>query len=274
MRLPFPVNETDREIDVILHSPAPFLIDFAVEAPDGQVFGPAVAAGPGAQFVNGRGTAFYRLTLPTPIVGPQDPTRPWHGLLRLDRKRWDDWVKRHEGPVGVPGVSVHGVRYAFTTQARSTLRMDVAVTQSSREPGATAWLRATLTEYGFSLASRADVVVSVRRPDGWTFDLPLTRGAGAVFDGSFPVTASGAWRLTFRANGETSRGAPFTREALRSVAVWPGGDDPGPTPPPRDTVGDLLDCICRGKVLDPERAKEWGLDLEALCKCLHRPAKR
>jgi subtilisin family serine protease len=269
LRLPFPVNETDREIDVILHSPAPFLVDFRVEAPDGQVFGPALATGPGAQFVPGSGTAYYRLALPTPIVGPQDPLRDWYALLELDRGRWLEWIKKHAEQSGA-GSAVHGLRYAFTTQARSSLRMEVTLTQSGREPGATAWLRTSLTEYGFPLEAPADVVAVIGRPDGSVFNLPLTRNPGASFETSFIVSASGVWRITIRATGQTSFGAPFARETMRSVVTWPGGNRPGPTSPPRDHVGNLLACLCRGEVLDPRQAKEWGLDLDALCKCMHR----
>jgi hypothetical protein len=271
LRLPFPVNETDREIDVILHSPAPFVVDFRVEVPDGQVITPALAGGPGAQFVSGAGTAYYRLALPTPVVGPQDPTRPWFARLELDRRRWREWLKRTEQDK--VGSAVHGLRYAFTTQARSSLRMDAVVTQSGREPGATAWLRAALTEYGHPLEGRTDVVAHVTRPDGSGFDLALTRNPGASFDAGFVVDASGVWRVVIRATGETSFGSPFAREALRSVVAWPGGNGPGPTPPPRDTVAEVLECVCRGDVLDPGRAKEWGLDLAALCRCLRRPAR-
>jgi subtilisin family serine protease len=269
LRLPFPVNETDREIDVILHSPAPFVVDFRVEAPDGQIITPGLATGPRDQFVSGLSTAFYRLTLPTPIVGPQDPTRSWYGLLELDRRRWQEWLRRTE-QTG-KGSAVHGLRYAFTTQARSSLRMDAAVTQSGREPGATAWLRASLTEYGIPLEGPAQVIAEVTRPDGSDFDVVLARSPGASFDGSFLVSTSGVWRIAIHATGETSFGAPFAREALRSVVVWTGGDRPGPT---GDPVDDLVDCLCRGKVLDPGRAKEWGLDLEALCACLHRDEPR
>lgn len=280
LRLPFPVNETDREVDVIVHSQAPWLLDFRVEAPDGQVFGPAQAAGPGAQFVVGRRTAFYRLALPSPIAGPQDPNRSWYALLTLHRERWEalwkDWQGGHARALAAlprePSLkgwshAAHGLRYAFTTQARSSLRMDVLLDQSSREPGATAWLRVSLTEYGFPLEAPADVVAEVVRPDGGIFELPLADEGGRVYKTSLTVDASGAWRVTTRAAGVTSRGAPFLREALRSIVVWPGGDRPGPSKPP-NPLGELLECLCRAKVLDPELAKRLGIDLESLCGCL------
>ncbi|GIF25823.1 subtilisin family serine protease [Actinoplanes tereljensis] len=269
VRIPFPVNETDREIDVILHSPAPFLVDLRVQAPDGQIISSGLANGPGARFVSGPGTSFYRLVLPSPIVGPQDPTQSWHALLELNRKRWLEWLKETE-QTGV-GSIVHGLRYAVTTQARSSLRMDAAVTQSGREPGATAWLRASLTEYGRPLTGPARVIAEVTRPDGSGFGVPLASSPGAQFDGSFLVTTSGVWRIAIRATGDTSYGAPFAREALRTVVAWPGGNRPGPT---NDPVGDLVECVCRGGVLDPGRAREWGLDLEALCRCLRHAAGR
>ena len=286
LRLPFPVNETDREVDVIVHSQAPWLLDFQVEAPDGQIFGPAQATGPGAHFVVGRGTAFYRLAMPSPVVGPQDPTRPWHALLTLNRERWETLWKKSRGertgilapaPTAAStngwGRAAHGVRYAFTTQARSSLRMDVKVDQSSREPGATAWVRVSLTEYGFPLDVPAKVVADVVRPDGSVFQLPLPGAGDGVYKSSLTADASGAWRVTVRAEGRTSRGAPFLREGLRSIVVWPGGDRPGPSQP-ANPLGELVECLCRAKVVDPSVAKRLGIDLEALCRCMKSRARR
>jgi subtilisin family serine protease len=282
LRLPFPVNETDREIDVIVYSPAPWLLDFQVEAPDGQVFGPPLPAGPGAQFVLGAGVALYRLAIPSPIVGPQDPTGSWFARLRLDRDRWNErwssWYgKQPEAVIGRPKIKTnewaqwaHRLRYAFTTQARSALHLDVAVTQSHREPGATARLRASLTEYGFPLETPATVGAVITRPDNGSLDLPLPPTSGGAYEASFIADAPGAWRVALRAEGNTSRGSRFTREALRSVAVWPGGNQPGPSTPNKTPIEQLLSCLCDPHILDPKVARKLGLNQEALCRCLRK----
>jgi hypothetical protein len=279
LRLPFPVNETDREIDVIVHSPAPWLLDFQVETPDGQIFGPPLAVGPGAQFVVGAGTAFYRLSLPSPIVGPQDPTASWYARLRLDREKWGErsrsWYSKQPEVAGSLKLKTdqwtqwaHRLRYAFTTQARSTLRMEIAVTQSDREPGARAWLRASLTEYGFPLEVPAEVTAVITRPDTGGLDLPLSETGDGVYEGSFTTDAAGAWRVAVHASGKTSHGSPFKREALRSVTVWSGGNRPGPSTPTKSPIEQLLACLCNSDILDPKVAKKLGLNKEALCRCL------
>ncbi len=82
-----------------------------------------------------------------------------------------------------------------------------------------------------------------------------------------------------RAGGETSRGRPFTREALRTASVWQGGDRPrddtGPDRPGTTGGGDpltgLLCCLLgKGGVNDRffERAEEWGIEPDALRECL------
>ncbi len=266
IRLPFPVNETDREIDAILHSPVHQWIRFELEAPDGQVFGRAETGGTGAISADGPGTAYYRLAIPSPIVGPQDPTKPWHALLTWDPRIERPAATHLENPT--TAAWANGLPYAFTVQARSSLRMDVVVSQSSREPGAQVWIRVRLLEYGHPLLSPARVVAEIERPDGSTFSLDLAGVGEGTYEGSLIASAAGAWRVAILAEGETSRGAPFRREALRSVAVWPGGDRPGPSRPPRSPVDEVLRCLCAEGVIDRDAARKYGIDLDALCKCI------
>jgi len=274
LRLPFPVTETDRQVDAIVHCQVPSVLEFEIEAPDGQVFGPAQAVTPDARHVLGRGSVYYRLDIPSSIVGPQDPTRPWHARVALDEKRWKDYVRklkrRAAGAETAQGSAVNQLRYAFTSQARSSLRMDVAVTQSGREPGATAWLRATLLEYGYPLQTAARVWATVTDPTGTSAQVALVPVGNATYEGSLVANLTGAWRVAIQAEGETSHGSPFQRHALRSIAVWPGGNRPGPHTPP-ETPGDrLLQCLCAGDVVNKDLARKLGIDMERLCTCLRR----
>ena len=43
-----------------------------------------------------------------------------------------------------------------------------------------------------------------------------------------PTDAPGVYRVLVRALGADLRGHPFTREELRTLAVWSRGDDPPP----------------------------------------------
>jgi subtilisin family serine protease len=271
LRLPFPVNDTDRQIDVIVHCAVPSLLRFRIEAPDGQIFGPGQATTVDARYVAGSGSVYYRLDMPSSIVGPQDPSRPWHALLQIDPKRWDSYLRRlakSEAAATSIGAAVNGLRYAFTMQARSSLRMDVTVTQSSREPGATAWIRAGLLEYGQPLQISAKVWAEISSPKGDLTTVPLKAMGGGVYQSSLLANLTGAWRVTVKAAGKTTLGNPFMRESIRSIVVWPGGDRPGPSTPPSGLSGQLFECLCSGKVVDPEVAHKFGIDLKRLCECV------
>jgi hypothetical protein len=146
--------------------------------------------------------------------------------------------------------------------------MQVNVTQSSREPGATAWLRAKLTEYGYPLNVPSAVRAVVTDPGGNATEHTLTNIGNGIYQASVVATLSGAWRVTFHARGRTTQGSPYLRESLRTIAVWPGGNRPGPSSPPVSPGERLLRCLCGGKVIDPEIARKFGIDLKRLCECL------
>jgi hypothetical protein len=248
LRLPFPVNEVDWQVDAILHTPFPDLVKFEIEAPDGQIFGPAQAATVDARFVVGRGSTYYRLNVPSSIVGPQNPALPWYARIELSDKSWDEYWRRIRGKDNrdkTIGAAANGLRYAFTAQARSTLRMDVSVTQSSREPGAKALLRASLLEYGYPLLNPARVWAVIEDPKGTTSQLDLAPTGGGNYKATLVADISGAWRVTFHSEGKTSLGSPFTREAIRTIAVWEGGDRPV-THPPSKCRGGFFCCLCAG----------------------------
>lgn len=248
LRLPFPVNEVDWQVDAILHTPFPELVKFEIEAPDGQIFGPAQASGVGARYVTGRGSAYYRLNIPTSIVGPQNPALPWYARIELNDKSWEEYWRKLRGKDNrnqSPGAAANGLRYAFTAQARSTLRMNVGITQTSREPGATAVLHASILEYGYALLTPTKVWAVVTDPRGKTFDLELAHTGGGTYKANLVADMTGAWRATFHSEGRTTMGSPFLREAIRTVAVWPGGDRPA-THPPSKCRGGFFCCLCAG----------------------------
>jgi hypothetical protein len=261
LRLPFPVNETDRQVDAIVHCPVPSALRFEIEAPDGQIFGPAQATGPDARFVIGSGSAYYRLDIPSSIVGPQDPARSWYARIGLDEKVWAEYLRKllrgqDDRRQSGLGAAVHGLRYAFTAQARSSLRMDVSLTQSSREPGAKVWLRAALLEYGYPLENPATVWAAITDPQGAETKLALAPVGTGTYQASLTANFTGAWRVTINAEGKTSMGSGFQREALRSIVVWPGGDRPGPETTAKDCSGRWFCCFWPG--------------LKRFCACLKR----
>ncbi|MEN8229962.1 MAG: S8 family serine peptidase [Bacteroidota bacterium] len=273
----FPVNETDREIDVIVHTRYPSVLEMSVKTPDGKVIQRWDVNGLDSQYVVGHGTAYFRLALPSSLFEPQDPKQLWTACLKINSKKWSYLIKKirqkeeeHEASASTTGTMVHGLHYAFTTQARSSLRMDVQVTQASREPGSEAIIRAKLIEYGYPLNSDAKVMCCITAPDRTETELDLDYLAPGTYEGSFKASMAGSWRVRVYAEGTTSLGSPFSREAIRTVNVWPGGDRPAPEKPKENTLEKLLECICKRGVIDPEAAKKYGIDIKKLCECVSR----
>ncbi len=272
----FPVNETDREIDAIVHSQFPTYIRFHLQTPNGKIITPSDTGGIDSRYVVGHGSAYYRLGLPSAIVGPQDPTQPWKAILSLDGKRWEKMIRglrdqdKEKQASALVRTLVHGLQYALTTQARSSLRMEIDATQSSREPGAKAQIRVKLTEYGYPLTPTAKVNCELLAPDGHTSGLSLAQDGDGVYVGSFTAAVTGTHRVTVLAEGKTTAGSPFLREGLRSVNVWPGGDRPAPEEPKKDPIEKLVRCLCAPGVIDPEIAKKHGIDIKRFCQCISR----
>lgn len=77
----------------------------------------------GAGFFTGSNVAFYRLTLPLPLgIAGAGPGK-WTALLSLDEKYYNRYLSslEKEYPNWYRSVAVHGMRYALTVHAYSSL---------------------------------------------------------------------------------------------------------------------------------------------------------
>jgi hypothetical protein len=160
--------------------------------------------------------------------------------------------------------------------------MAAAVHQSSMEPGATLTIRALLTEYGAPFKGQANVAVELIRPDGQESLVNLVPATGepGAFQATRTATQSGVYRFRFLAKGRTSREQRFTREALRTAAVWHGGDRP-PSETGSGTDGPdwcaILECLLGRDTLSDALVKKLqaeGIDVTHLRACLGRLCKR
>jgi hypothetical protein len=151
------------------------------------------------------------------------------------------------------------------------------LTQSGFTPNSTLHLRAALSEYGVPVEGRAGVEAHVTYPDGSQSTLGMVETAGGNFDLTLIATFSGVYRITVRAQGGTFRGVPFTREAIVTAAVWPGGDrsDPNPaTGSSHDGPGGwckLLRCALEKDAFSRELQERWreqGFDIDVLRECV------
>ncbi len=277
-RIPFHLNEADITSDVILLTPAPAAVRFALESPAGDLLTPATAPSiTGAGFFTGSNVAFYRLTLPLPLGAAGAGPGMWTAVLSVDEKYFKRSLAAYvEYPEWLRDIATHGLRYAVTVHAYSSLRLRVSLAQSSYEPGATLTLSAVLTEHSIPLESGAAVVAELTRPDNTSTTLNLAGVDKGIYEATLSASLSGIYRFRVRARGASLRGFPFTREQEVTGAVWKGGDNPPPSGKDdprgqRERLCRLLACLLDRKNFSAQlekRLAELGLNLAGLRRCI------
>lgn len=265
--VPFDVTAADRRLDTIVLSAAADALKVALEAPDGTVLTP----GSGADEVV---TDAYRL-----LRTGADGAGRWQARLTVDRRglqRRINLLEEFKREDELVRLKAHGVPFTLSVQARSALRLGVGIAQPSRRPGSAATVTATLTQSGIPLAGSATLTLEVTRPDGTSHTVPTSAIDAGVFAAEVSTPASGVYRVLLRATGADLHGTAFSREELRTVAVWPGGDDPAPTviggPGDDPDWCELLRCW-----LADERVhrflEERGIAAKRLADCLRRACR-
>ncbi|WP_437626009.1 VWA domain-containing protein [Sorangium sp. So ce1151] len=209
VRVPFVVSEADARAQVVLLTDVP-VVELEVETPAGTLLLPGA---PGVSFGGGPYVRFCRVTLPqgTAHAGT------WHARLTVATKLMEK--SRHVPADVLRRALREGVRYSVSASARSSLRMQGAVSQGSFRPGEPLRARVTLTEYGVPVAARARVEARVRSPGGSVTTVPLTETEPGLFELSFPTARAGAYEVRLLASGRTFRGNRFTRERVLTGAI-------------------------------------------------------
>lgn len=220
--VPFLLTAADIRADVLVLGEAARALDVELIAPDGSAVSPTEVA-----------ADTYRVLRVAGQAGE------WQAVLSVDGRRLDRWIaqlrkrladRRRGGQLFeriVTGIKTHGVPFTLSVQARSALRLGVALTQGSRLPGTSAVLTATLTDSGIPVSS-AGINAVVTGPGGGQAVLPLTAAEPGVFALPIPTSDPGVYRVLVRAAGADLRGTAFTREELRTFAVWARGDEAPP----------------------------------------------
>jgi Common central domain of tyrosinase/von Willebrand factor type A domain len=270
--VPYDLTASDVRTDVIVLSPAAEAIAVSLEAPDGS----SVDGTTGATEVTGDQHRILRTIIPVP-ARPTAGAGRWRAHLKIDDVRLNRWIakvrEQKQFEHVVRNLRTHGVPFTLTVQARSAVRLDVALTRTSRRPGSSATVTATLTDAGIPLGHTSVVEARVTRPDGTVLTIRLTEREDGIFDGTIETPQSGVYRVLVRAVGTTLRGEPFTREELRTLGVWARGDAP-PEQPPATTPGGIDLCKLLACLLDDrgiERwAKERGIDIDHVRACVKR----
>jgi len=257
--VPFRLTAADIRADVLVLSEMARVFHIELIAPDGTT----LTGGAGAvQDV----ADTYRVlrVIPADVLAPGAGAGEWQAVLTIDRHELDRWIRGLRERVGRPdhkrtdriveqtlnSIKNHGAPFSLTVQARSALRLTIALSQKSRLPGTSGELRAVLTDSGVPLSSSASVEAVVTAPDGTRSVVRLSEAEPGVFTVAVPTSVPGVYRVLVRAWGSDVRGTAFTREELRTLAVWARGDEAPPL------------------VIDPRPVPERHLDACRLLLCL------
>jgi hypothetical protein len=263
VRIPFTLTLSDIEATVILMTDRP-IVRMVLETPAGHVLGPDEALSMGATVGFGTNMLYYRFGLPlVDAHGGMPPAHAgiWHAVLTIE----EEFVLENIG-------RQRGARYNVSVHGRSNVRMVASLTQNSFEPGASLFVRATLTEFGVPLpASKAKVHMEVRAPDGNMSTVMLAEGDAGIFSATLIASLDGVYQCRVLANGWTNHGDQFTREQLLTGATMHGGNQPSPTSPPPDHSGDLvcslLNCFLHDKSVCQFLAQH-SIDANSLQHCV------
>jgi hypothetical protein len=235
--VPYDLTAADIRADVLVLGEMARALTVELVAPDGTTLTPGAGA---AEIV---ADAYRALrVVPADALAPQAGVGTWKAVLSVDRGELDRFIRRLRERIAkldrdklgrflelvLAGIETHGVPYSLTVQARSALRLAVTLSQGSRLPGTPGRLRATLTDSGIPLAASAALHAVVTAPDGTQRTLALAGVEPGVFAAEVPTDGPGVYRVLVRAAGTDLRGTPFTREELRTLAVWARGDEQPP----------------------------------------------
>ena len=94
VRIPFEVAESDIEITGVILALATFVLDFALETPDGDVIGETFAAGdPSVAFRRSQQSMHMRASLPVLVAGRPVHQGRWHLVLKVDRRKFQKYLR-------------------------------------------------------------------------------------------------------------------------------------------------------------------------------------
>ena len=271
-RIPFWINEADITAKVILLTPTPYVIQWVLESPQGDIIDPAVAGPhPMAAFEAGQMVSLYRVGLPIPLSSDSAHAGLWHARLKIDRVAFKRYLASKRDDPAFAATAAHGLLYNFNVHAYSNLRLRTTLTQSRHEPGATIKIRAVLTEYGVPVERRAQCLTEITRPDNSGASVGMAETEPGIFELDATASLPGVYRFRIVASGKTLRGRPFTREQTLTGAVWRGGDRPPPSGGldrgDHECWRELIDCLMQQEGV-MGAIRRLGIDINAVRRCL------
>ncbi|HVR65350.1 MAG TPA: M14 family zinc carboxypeptidase [Verrucomicrobiae bacterium] len=261
--IPFHLNEADLTADVILMSVYPQLLRMRLRSPSGQIFD---QSHPAMKLTAANRMNFYRFALPVPGEWSEEGPGRWEVLLDWKSRGKPQWEKLSRQRAAAVGVSRKALQYNVLVHARSDLEMTATLAQDRRTPGAKVTILARLAQYHSVPVENARVIARVRFPDGGMVTVPLPAIAEGAYQAEFTAPMAGVYTVRIVAEGSSLRGARFTREAVRTAAVWQRGDAPPPTSHDDGWCG-LLRCLLESKAINPELLRRYGIEVDRMLKC-------
>lgn len=279
--VPFQLTDADIRTDVLLLGEMARVLRVEIIAPDGT----SLTAGGGADETLGEAFRVLRVVPADVLPAPAGAAGQWQAVLSVDDRDLKNWLARlrkqlsqtEGGDQAFKRILAAVDTYTLSVQARSALRMTAALSQQSRLPGHPGRLEVTLTDSGVPLAGRAAVHAGVTSPTGITSTVTLAEAEPGLYRGEIPTSVSGVYRILVSATGADLRGTRFTREELRTLAVWARGDDRPPvvTHPGTGTgtsgidVCGLLLCLLRDDGIR-DLLKRHEVDPDVITRCVKR----
>jgi Common central domain of tyrosinase/von Willebrand factor type A domain len=284
--VPFLLTDADIRADVLVLGEMASALRVEIVAPDGTT----LTAGAGADEVTGDSYRVLRV-VPSTVLTPPSAAGVWKIVLSVDGTGLDillgrlrERLSRLENKERAAqllrqieiSIKVHGVPYTVSVQARSGLMMRAEVSQQSRLPGTQGRVRVFLTDSGIPLDHSALVVARVTDPGGATQVVPMPRTGEGEYGAMIDTTVSGVYPVLISALGTDLRGTAFTREELRTIAVWARGDEPPPEVINPGGEGgthldtcELLLCMLKDKGVRAFLERQQ-IDADALGRCVKR----
>jgi Common central domain of tyrosinase/von Willebrand factor type A domain len=248
VKIPFYVADVDIEYTVVLDCDLP-AIEFFLISPTGRIVSPASATpGSGINFADAGLSLHYRFNLPvTTAPNNQEGPGTWYAILKIDEKRFKKYCSdQNESPRLVSQdpeenravieamttarstpCARGGIRYNVSMFAWSNLHLTAAVHPPVVLPGSVMKARVLLNEFDVPF-SNANVIAVVTQPDGSQTTLDLKEINNGVYESATDAEMSGLYHFHFVAKGNTTRGLPFTREAVLTASAFAGANDPVP----------------------------------------------
>lgn len=233
-KIPFTMNETDIDVDVILLSNNARNIRFAIEAPDGTLIDTTnTGTFPNVKFIQKDDVGYYRIRMPVFLDGPEKHIGTWRAHISFAKKPGGDDVN----------VSV-AIPYSFMVRTRSNFDFGFVLTQVANTIGAPFYLDVCMREYGIPVTNRFDVTAEITGPTGGINTVSLQPagegGYGLTLDDN---VVPGVYTIRVRAKGTTFKGSRIEREKTLTGVILKDNQNTGT--PGRPRIEKLLKVLNR-----------------------------